>query len=466
MQLHVLLSALIFGSLIVAIRPTDLAAEHRVALLIGNSRYAEAASPAPQRDLKALSKQLERFGFRCTIHEDLDDKQLRATVEGFANSTPTRGTALLYFSGRVAPGKNKGKTAVSLLGVNVKRGRGGYSVQRAMGALSQTGGSNINLVIADAPVPAKSDIKLTPDTAFAFVSHNSLLKALAESKDILTTLKGSAKAFRSSLPASTTITGAGSKTVAPPYRFSEGKNAGDEWVNARGMVFCWCPPGKYIKGSPTSEPGRYPDEKQTAVTIEHGFWISKYELTLSQNARNRPRKTIATLKNHPLTTMHLDDARRMMQRDFTAVERKLGRLPKNWEYRLPSEEQWEYAARAGTKTAWFFGDDSKSLPRYANFGDKSFFDSGDPFSASASRTLNDGVIQLARVGRYRANPWGLHDVYGNVAEWCRNGAARGGSWVSTPANCRSAHRHVFSNRTQLNYLGFRLVIQRESPLAR
>ena len=453
----------IIGSL--AMQPTVASAEHRVALLIGNSKYAEAESP-PRRDLKQLAKQLERFGFRCEIRENLDDKQLRAAIERFAGTTPTRGTALLYFTGRVARTQQKGNTALSFLGTNVKRERGGYGVLRAMQTLSKTGGSSLNLVLADAPVPKVSDVKRIPDTAFGFVNHDDWLKKLSNSKDLLSALKQSANSTASTLSKSVTITGTGSKTISPPDRFIAGRKAGDEWVNSRGMVFCWCPPGKYVMGSPTTEPGRYPDEKQKTVTIEHGFWISKYELTLSQIGKKRPRKTIATHKNHPLTTLHLDDARRTLKRDFTAAEHKQGRLPKDWEYRLPSEEQWEYAARAGTKTARFFGNDASQLPRYANFSDKSFYNSGSPYSAAASRTLDDGVVQLAPVGSYGANPWGLYDVYGNVAEWCRNSAARGGSWVSAASSCRSAHRHTYSSRAQLNYLGFRFVIQRRQGGAR
>jgi formylglycine-generating enzyme required for sulfatase activity len=194
--------------------------------------------------------------------------------------------------------------------------------------------------------------------------------------------------------------------------------------------------------------------------IEDGFWIGKYELTLSQNLRSHPRSTIATHKNHPLTMINHDDARSMTTRTLSENERKAGRLPKDWEYSLPSEDQWEYAARAGTQTRFYFGNDLRQLPRHANFGDKSYYDSKVVYSNAAHRSLDDGNVRLAIVGSYQSNPWGLYDVYGNVAEWCINNAIRGGSWVSVAENCRSSYRDSFSSRNEQNFIGYRLVIQR------
>ena len=187
-----------------------------------------------------------------------------------------------------------------------------------------------------------------------------------------------------------------------------GADTRDEWVNPRGTVFCWCPPGTYTVGSPPSEFGRYGDEQIRDVVIEEGFWISKFELTVSENPRGKkPRASIATEKNHPLTMVNHDDARRMTQKTLTEAEQKAGSLPSDWEYSLPTEIEWEVAARAGGRSAYSFGDDVEALPRHANFGDRSYFETGDIFSQHAHRTFDDGVARLARVGRYAPNAWGF-----------------------------------------------------------
>ncbi len=79
-------------------------AEHRVALLIDNGQHRTEALATPAKDLDQLAKQLQEFGFRCETAVALDEKQLKSTVEAFANSTPTLGTALVYFSGQALLG--------------------------------------------------------------------------------------------------------------------------------------------------------------------------------------------------------------------------------------------------------------------------------------------------------------------------------------------------------------------------
>ncbi len=197
--------------------------------------------------------------------------------------------------------------------------------------------------------------------------------------------------------------------------------------------------------------------------IPRGFWISKYELTVTENPRSRHNKATGSHKNHPLTMVNHDDAKQMTLKILTEEGHQHAALPGDWQYSLPTEEQWEYAARAGTKTQYSFGDDPQLLPEYGNFGDKSYYESLDVFSNSAHRTLDDGSVRQASVGRYNPNPWGLHDVHGNVAEWCLDGAIRGGGWVSSPENCRSAYRDHFSSRNEQEFIGYRIVIQTCPP---
>ncbi|MBI1249327.1 SUMF1/EgtB/PvdO family nonheme iron enzyme [bacterium] len=247
----------------------------------------------------------------------------------------------------------------------------------------------------------------------------------------------------------------------PVVKFHPGQKAGDQWVNSHGMVFCWCPPGSYLAGSPADEPGRYEDESQREVVIREGFWIGKYEVTKGQWTGSAIRNCLASDDQHPQDmAMQSKDANRALK-SLNESEAKAGALPPDWEYALPTEDQWEYAARAGTTSRFYFGDDIKQLPQHANFGDRSYYDTLDIYSNSAHRTLDDGFAKLAPIGSLKPNPWGLHDVYGNLAEWCENAVTRGGSWVSSAENCRSAYRHKFGDRDKEPFIGFRFVIRRK-----
>ena len=154
--------------------------------------------------------------------------------------------------------------------------------------------------------------------------------------------------------------------------------------------------------------------------------------------------------------MTWDDATDFCKK-LTAIEREAGTLKANEEYRLPTEAEWEYACRAGTTTAFSFGDDESKLGEYAWF--------------------KDSALNYApKVGLKKPNPWGLHDMHGNVFEWCSdcadstlhggtdpvgpNGGSyrviRGGSWRFIPGDCRSAYRNGSDPSYRGSSLGFRV----------
>jgi len=421
---------------------TLVRAEFRVALLIDNDG----------NDLGPVVKGLEKFGFRCEIAEKLSGQNLSKKIGEWAGRTPTNSTALLYVATPVEKAPSPGNHAL-----------GSVPIGDIFGLLSTRGGSRTNVVVAHGKDTPEFGGKLPEGSFFAFADLGELATRAAGTADLLASIRLAGKSVQSTLPPTATISGRGSVAISPPDKFVPGTKVGDEWVNTRGMVFCWCPPGKFIAGSPKGTPGRFDDEEQREVVIQEGFWMGKYELTSNHSLVTPPRKAIAGHKAFPVNMVHWDDGIRMTKLTLTEDERKAGRLPEGWQYHLPSAEQWEYAARAGTTTRFYFGDDISLLPRHANFADKSFYDTKDIYSNYGHRTLNDGVASLAPAGSYLPNPWGLHDVYGNVAEWCRDHFALGGSWSSVGDNCRSAYRITYGSRDEQRFLGYRIVIQPNVP---
>lgn len=261
-----------------------------------------------------------------------------------------------------------------------------------------------------------------------------------------------------------------SKLVKESDQEPAGVTPGEEQsANDLNMKLVWCPPGKFMMGSPARESGRHSDEEQVAVTLTQGFWLGKYEVT-----RREWRHVMGTepwngkisvdeFDQFPATYVSWDDAIAFC-RNLTVSERASGQLPNDCEYTLPTEAQWEYACRASTTTSYGFGDDAAALGRYGWFRESAY---------------DDGELHGYDVGIKRSNRWNLHDMHGNVWEWCqtwygdypdgtvvdpagpKTGSAcviRGGSWFCFSRNCRTATRHKATPDARENDLGFRVAI--------
>lgn len=233
----------------------------------------------------------------------------------------------------------------------------------------------------------------------------------------------------------------------------------------------WIEPGEFVMGSPPDEEGRFLDkeEPQTRVTLTRGYWIGQYEVTQAEfeAVLGFNPSLFRGVPDRPVEKVTWFDALNYCAA-LTERERQAGRLPDGFAYRLPTEAEWAYAARAGTTTRFSHGDDPgyKRLRDYAWYGG------------------NSG-LRPHPVGQKLPNPWGLYDVHGNVFEWCLDWFAdlpgggvtdpwgpaegidriiRGGYWDSPPAMCRSAVRVHFPPDTRISYLGFRVgLAETEGP---
>lgn len=156
---------------------------------------------------------------------------------------------------------------------------------------------------------------------------------------------------------------------------------------------------------------------------------------------------------------------------LTKSERASGKIPSHAAYSLPTEAQWEYACRAGTTTAYSFGDDASDLSDYAWWGG-----AAGNGNAASERFAHE-------VATKKANAWNLFDMHGNVSEWCLDGyqdklsggkdplapaggyarVVRGGSWEAEPSQCRSAFRDEASLAGRGHARGFRVVLNTASP---
>lgn len=231
-------------------------------------------------------------------------------------------------------------------------------------------------------------------------------------------------------------------------------------VNAIGMEMKLAPRGRFVMGSPADEDGRTSGERQRTVTLTRPFFISVFPVTQDQYFRVTGERPVGGLMagNSPVEMVTWEEA----------VEfcRLLSELPEEQEagrvYRLPTEAEWEYACRAGSETAYYFGDKVEQLGNFAWFAGNS-----------------NRRERPFPVGRRLPNRWGLHDMIGNMYEWCqdwhdeyppgdvtdpagpRSGKARvvrGGSRMSRARDLRSAYRTYREPDQAAMQYGFRVVV--------
>jgi len=220
-----------------------------------------------------------------------------------------------------------------------------------------------------------------------------------------------------------------------------------------GIEFIWIPAGKFMMGSPDNEKHRYGNESPLHEVILDGFWMSKYTVTQGQwkFVMGYNKSNFKLGNNYPVERVSWIDSLEFIE--------KLNKLTDNQNnFNFPTEAQWEYACRAGTKSPYSFGD---------------------------TYTAEDGNYKdtkgcTTQVGTYPPNGFGLYDMHGNVWEWCidtyidnayekhslknpvcieagTNKVIRGGCWYRDPEFMRSAYRYGYSKDLRSGTIGLRLI---------
>ncbi|MBT8036352.1 MAG: SUMF1/EgtB/PvdO family nonheme iron enzyme [Verrucomicrobiae bacterium] len=265
----------------------------------------------------------------------------------------------------------------------------------------------------------------------------------------------------------------------------------------------YIPAGKFTMGSADGALDELPMHPQT---IHNGFWMAESEITNAQMRRFNPNHNSRYEDRHgyqfgqtcydvngdtlPAVRLSWDDATAFCQWLSQKTGKKIS---------LPTESQWEWACRATRATPFWFGDQGTDFHPFSNLADKSLQDYADdsakgkypyfswqkipnpnPYEAYVPRIdhIDDGSFLAQAPKKYKANPWGLYDMHGNVAEWTRsdyrpypadNTAAdnhhsalrvvRGGSWRDRPHRATSSHRLPYPRFQKVYNVGFRIIVE-------
>ncbi|MEE4354833.1 MAG: C1 family peptidase, partial [Desulfococcaceae bacterium] len=314
--------------------------------------------------------------------------------------------------------------------------------------------------------PTGNSVPASGGTGIVDVSSQSGCNMTASSNATwitITAITGSSVSY--SVAANTdTVSRTGTLTIAgKTFTVTQSADEFDTYTNSLGMTFNLIPAGTFVMGSPANELGRDVNETQHQVTLSKSYYMMTTEVTQGQ--------WTAVTGSNPSSFNDCGDDCPVNRVSWNDIQTFITQMNQRGEgtYRLPTEAEWEYAARAGSTTAFANGEitTTECTPPDSNL------DAMGWYCGNADNTIHP-------VARKQANAWGLYDMHGNVWEWCQDwydggdyspGAVtdpegpltgserilRGGGWNSLTDYCRSADRYVRLPASIYYTNGFRLV---------
>lgn len=246
-----------------------------------------------------------------------------------------------------------------------------------------------------------------------------------------------------------------------------------------GLEFVWIPPGCYLMGSPQKEQDRSQDEGPVHQVCVDGFWMSKTVVTNGQFRAFQKDHDSGQFQGHSLNGADQPAVEVSWRDGNNFCQWLTGQNGGQYHFRLPTEAEWEYAARAGTETSRYWGEDSSKACVHENVAD---YTAQKQLGVKAIHQCDDGYATTAPVGSFRPNPFGLYDMLGNVLQWCgdvyavdayvqldknnpenidesmgQSRVIRGACWHDPPGAARCAMRRSGLPDNRGDDIGFRIV---------
>jgi formylglycine-generating enzyme required for sulfatase activity len=423
-------------------------ASNRTALVIGNSSYKSSPLKNHSNDAKDIADKLKKLGFDVVLRTDADKRSMVDGINLFAKKLARSEVGIFYFAGHgiqinninyLIPVNSKveSESDVEFEGINAGR---------ILGKMKEAG-NRLNIVVLDAcrnnpfarsfRSSAKGLAKMDapPGSIIAYATSPGFLAEDGTGRNGVYTGELLKNLENPDLAVQEVFNQTGldvmkqtnnkqvpwvSSTPVPKYFLAQrlGLSAptiqGQSWTDpVTGMEFVWVPAGCYQMGSSSGEA----DGKPVHEVCLDGFWMAKTEVS---NRQYRQFKSDHNSKDYKGVNLNGDNqpAVNVSWEDAKAYAKWLSQKT-GQKMVLPAKAQWEYAARAGTKTIWYWGNEPDDACRYANVPDDT---SKKKFSGFywKKHNCNDGYAGTAPVASFVPNNFGLYDMLGNVWEWCED----------------------------------------------